>query len=291
MPIMSDPTIVTYSSRGTVFYTPSNNIVAGKLQPPRLPAPPCRPRLRRPLFIHITRLPAGFVPFDLRPVVPPREPTKPSRFQIKLGKLASRETAKRVFGSVFAPFSSNSSSASTPASDSTRASSPRRRGRPLSTTALPIPPRPLSTSLSAASADPNTIFARRAVAAAAVPSSPMSSPRNSSQRLSRPRAQVFRPTGMAPELEKPVCSGNGVSCFIHLAEPAIFLTGLDHDGTSRNSGSNSSAILRGKLRLVVTKSAKIKSVTVKFTGRGRTEWPEGIPPPHRLSQTLHNPKY
>ncbi len=275
MSSMSGPTVFTYYSRGTVSYTPSNNIIAEKPQPARLPVPPCRPRPRRPLFIHTTRLPAGFVPFDLRPLAPPREAKKPSRFHIKLGKLASRENAKRVLGSVFSPFSSNSPSASTSASSPTRAPSPQRRRRPLSTTALPTPPRPLSASLSVASADPNTIFARRAVAAAAVSASPMSTSTNASQRLSRPRAQVFRSTGIAPELDKPVCSGNGVSCFIHLAEPALFLTGLDHDGTSRNSGSNSSAILRGKLQLVVTKSVKIKAVTVKFTGRGRTEWPEG----------------
>jgi hypothetical protein len=29
------------------------------------------------------------------------------------------------------------------------------------------------------------------------------------------------------------------------------------------------------LQLNVTKSAKIKAVTVKFTGKTRTEWPEG----------------
>jgi hypothetical protein len=79
------------------------------------------------------------------------------------------------------------------------------------------------------------------------------------------------------EMEKPVCSGNGVSCYISLAEPVIYLNGLDHDGTTRDSpsGSNSSALLRGKLILNVTKSAKIKSVSLKFHGKARTEWPEG----------------
>ncbi len=84
------------------------------------------------------------------------------------------------------------------------------------------------------------------------------------------------PTRIGQETEKPVCSGNGVSCSIILAEPVIFLTGLDHDGTTRDSQHNSSAILRGKLQLNVTKSVKIKAVTLKFTGRARTDWPEGI---------------
>lgn len=72
-----------------------------------------------------------------------------------------------------------------------------------------------------------------------------------------------------------MCSGNGVACYINLAEPVIFLTGLDHDGTTRDSGSNTTSILRGKLILNVTKNVKIKAVTMKFTGRARTEWPEG----------------
>jgi hypothetical protein len=80
----------------------------------------------------------------------------------------------------------------------------------------------------------------------------------------------------AIDIEKPIASGNGVACYIQLAEPVIFLSGLDHDGTRQNSHTNSTAILRGKLRLEVTKSAKIKAVTLRFTGRARTEWPEGM---------------
>ena len=78
------------------------------------------------------------------------------------------------------------------------------------------------------------------------------------------------------EAEKPVASGNGVAVSIILAEPNIFLNGLDHDGTTRDSTSSSSALLRGKLQLNVTKSAKIKAVTLKFTGKAKTEWPEGM---------------
>jgi hypothetical protein len=66
-----------------------------------------------------------------------------------------------------------------------------------------------------------------------------------------------------------------VAVSIILAEPNIFLHGLDHDGTSRDSTSTSSALLRGKLQLNITKSAKIKAVTLKFTGKAKTDWPEG----------------
>lgn len=80
------------------------------------------------------------------------------------------------------------------------------------------------------------------------------------------------------EIPKPVASGSGVSCSIILAEPNIFLTGFDHDGRPRHETSNSTALLRGKLQLDVTKNVKLKSVTLKLSGKARTEWPEGIPP-------------
>ena len=88
-------------------------------------------------------------------------------------------------------------------------------------------------------------------------------------------ASSFMPSKPSHESEKPICAGNGVSVSVILAEPVIFLTGLDHDGATRDSGANSSAILRGKLQLNVTKSVKIKTVTLIFTGKARTEWPEG----------------
>ncbi|MCJ1359420.1 MAG: hypothetical protein MMC33_009422 [Icmadophila ericetorum] len=74
--------------------------------------------------------------------------------------------------------------------------------------------------------------------------------------------------------EKPLAAGNGVSVYVSLAEPALFLQGYDqHDLTNRTT-----TLLRGSLRLRVTKSAKIKAITLAFRGRAETEWPEGIPP-------------
>ncbi|MDA4131682.1 MAG: arrestin family protein, partial [Thaumarchaeota archaeon] len=80
------------------------------------------------------------------------------------------------------------------------------------------------------------------------------------------------------EVPKPAASGSGVSCSILLAEPNIFLTGFDHDGHTRHESHNSTALLRGKLQLSVSKDVKIKSVALKLVGKARTEWPEGIPP-------------
>lgn len=97
---------------------------------------------------------------------------------------------------------------------------------------------------------------------------------------SSPRGSISTASGTQTksrsEADKPLCSGNGIECRIVLAEPVIFLTGLDHDGTTRDSSSNAmGAILRGKMVITVTKSVKIKSITLNFKGRGETKWPEG----------------
>ncbi|KAL9533804.1 putative arrestin-related trafficking adapter [Sphaerulina musiva] len=74
--------------------------------------------------------------------------------------------------------------------------------------------------------------------------------------------------------EKPIASGNGVAVGIHLAEPVLFLQGFEN---SDNQPGNT-AMLRGGLHLRVSKSAKIKGITLKFKGTAITKWPEGIPP-------------
>ncbi|KAL1906626.1 hypothetical protein Sste5344_007637 [Sporothrix stenoceras] len=81
-------------------------------------------------------------------------------------------------------------------------------------------------------------------------------------------------------IEKPIAAAGGMSFDIELAEPHIFLYGFDHNA-SRNEprrGQDTPAILRGKLRLNVTKNVKIRAITVKLQAKGRTEWPEGLPP-------------
>lgn len=77
---------------------------------------------------------------------------------------------------------------------------------------------------------------------------------------------------------KPIASGSGLSCTILLAEPNVFLTGFDHDGHTRHESHNSTALLRGKLQVNVSKNTKVKAITLKLLGKARTEWPEGIPP-------------
>lgn len=80
-------------------------------------------------------------------------------------------------------------------------------------------------------------------------------------------------------IHKPVASSSGMVCSILMAEPNVFLAGFDHDGRARRGNRpTGTALLRGKLQLVVTKNVKIRTVQLKLAGKTRTEWPEGIPP-------------
>ena len=71
--------------------------------------------------------------------------------------------------------------------------------------------------------------------------------------------------------EKPIASGNGVSLSITLAEPVLFLQGFDQS----ELGNQTTTMLRGSFHLRVSKSAKIKTISLAFRGRAETEWPEG----------------
>ncbi|KAL5592351.1 hypothetical protein FOBRF1_007147 [Fusarium oxysporum] len=85
-------------------------------------------------------------------------------------------------------------------------------------------------------------------------------------------------TPIVAKLPTFVASGSGVSCSIVLAEPHIFLSGLDQDGHGYRDNQSSATLLRGKLQLRVKKNVKIKAIQLKLVGSARTEWPEGIPP-------------
>lgn len=72
--------------------------------------------------------------------------------------------------------------------------------------------------------------------------------------------------------EKTVATGSGISVGIALTEPMLFLAGYDHSDPS----SKKSAILRGQLHLKVTKSVKIKKISITFRGHAQTDWPDGM---------------
>jgi hypothetical protein len=96
-----------------------------------------------------------------------------------------------------------------------------------------------------------------------------------------PRAVQDHRSGTAtPELttpfqplrnEKIVATGSGLSVGIALTEPVLYLQGYDqHDPSSKKS-----AILRGQIHLKVTKSVKIKKISICFRGHAQTDWPDG----------------
>ncbi|PYH99326.1 hypothetical protein BO71DRAFT_221769 [Aspergillus ellipticus CBS 707.79] len=84
------------------------------------------------------------------------------------------------------------------------------------------------------------------------------------------------PTVSFPTLrnEKIVATGSGISVGIALTEPVLFLQGYDQNDPS----TKKSAILRGQLHLKITKSVKVKKISICFRGHAQTDWPDGIPP-------------
>lgn len=273
-----DGQIRYYSRRGTIHYTPGDSR-AEKVSVARLPEPPFRPRQFRPRSIHITRFPAGSVFFV--PPSPPKPLPNP-KYRSGFRKLASRETAKRVLGSVFPSLvSSASGSNSTSTPDLTRSLSPQ--DLPPAHQSPPGPPAHFNNL--------HNIASNRASISGPVPNhatmpastgvrGPQSAVggRNSfsgtSNRSSPSAAMATRPPNVVyvPEADRPIATATGVSCSILLDEPHVYLTGFDHD---RNHPPNSTAMIRGTLVLDVTKSTKIKTVTLTFVGKARTEWPEG----------------
>ena len=85
--------------------------------------------------------------------------------------------------------------------------------------------------------------------------------------------------------EKPIASGNGVSLSIALAEPVLFLQGMDQS----ELGNQTTTMLRGTFHLRVSKSAKIKTITLAFRGRAETEWPEGESPSRNCQHFENRP--
>ena len=91
------------------------------------------------------------------------------------------------------------------------------------------------------------------------------------QSPTRSRAGSLADTKAQTVEERPVAAGNGVSISINLAEPVLFLQGFEPGDAVQRS----TAMLRGTLNLRIAKSAKIKSVSLRFKGTACTKWPEG----------------
>lgn len=252
----------------------------------RLPIPPIRARPRRPHAIHIVAYPPGFVPYDLRSQNP--DAVSASEPNIELDPACPTDTAPPTDATEQSAWTRLSLSRPKPRPDrsSSRAFTPPRKLRSRRTA-------PLRQSsawagfgkiLSATfhhGGQGHGSNSNLTQPPSYVPVAPISDDGQIHEPMARLASSVkFDVTSLVKELSKPVATGSGVTCSIILAEPNLFLSGFDHDGRRphpRNSQAGT-ALLRGTLRLSVTKNVKIKAVQLKLIGRARTEWPEGLPP-------------
>ncbi|AEO69761.1 uncharacterized protein THITE_2120487 [Thermothielavioides terrestris NRRL 8126] len=304
------------SAHGSVYYSPQRP--ANRRRRPtsgNFPAPLIEPRQRRPHSIHIISYPPGFVPRELRPESPESARKKSEKREKREKKEAEKREAKerkkqekarrraekerserqekrrslrslppagervtRVLGKIFAALSitpkpSPAVSATPPLRDRSRPSSFISFARRFSwfepTLAEPI------LVAEEPVAEPPNMTGGATVARPTIPT--VVPPQNRNSIMSIRSAKTMMSSSVS-EVQKPVASGSGLTCSILLAEPNVFLTGFDHDHHSRRGGQATSALLRGKLQLNVSKNVKIKSVTLRLVGKARTEWPEGIPP-------------
>ncbi|OAA57288.1 arrestin domain containing protein [Cordyceps fumosorosea ARSEF 2679] len=256
------------------------------------PAPLIGPRRTRPQAIHVLSFPSGYIPRDLRP-----SPTKSLRLGIRRERKqdkSAQKTERRIF--LLRRFSapglesacqrqlSRFSKQANTAAATEGLRPPQGTSPPPSsvhedehrTTPLPEPSLASGSILSVTeeehiAAPPAMTSRRRGAADTAAYRLPtdtgyLSSIMNKSAVTS------------VTEIPKPVASGSGVTCSILLAEQNVFLYGFEHDNHSRMEHRSGTALLRGRLRLNVTKNVKLKAVQLKLVGRARTEWPEGIPP-------------
>ncbi|KAH8167411.1 hypothetical protein CIB48_g803 [Xylaria polymorpha] len=242
------------------------------------PSPQIQPRERRHQSIHIISYPSGYIPDEVRADLAKckraakagSKHNKSHEAKSTAEEGASHRSSRRVFEKVLAPFKLPTAhpvgtdvlpSAGSPTDHSPVSPvSPvfPQRVRPLSMITVPPPG-------TASMAGTTMAETRRTL---------HNAHRNSIISVRSAKNIMTSVT----EVPKPVASGSGVQCSIILAEPNVFLTGFEHDGHPRHEVANSTALLRGKLHLNVTKNVKLKSVTLKLHGKARTEWPEGIPP-------------
>lgn len=258
--------------RSKIYYS-AHDLIGHENAPATFPIPPFCPRRHRPQLIRISRVPASYESHSPQPAAESQEFLKDP---YNTEKLASRENTKRLFGLVLSPFSS---------STATSSAGNTHRSRPSESSVRPPIPSPLSPHHTSPVTPPIVSPGLEgAMAAAQVARNVQDTPgsrssvnlANMGTNRSANLTVASRPanaTQLHPD-DRPVASAAGVSCFIVLAEPHVYLNGFDHTNNS-HSGNNSTAMIRGKLVLNVTKSAKIKAVTLSFWGKARTEWPEG----------------
>ncbi|KAK3296533.1 uncharacterized protein B0H64DRAFT_171886 [Chaetomium fimeti] len=297
---------------GSVYYEPRRQPERG------FPGPLIEPRRCRPHSINIVSYPSGFVPHELRPPRPCNDTTtrhekrrdrKRKREEAKARKREERvrrreearrsekqekrrslrslsslppgtEKVGRAIDKIFAAFSITPKPAPTVSATPTR--TPRTESRPSSFISFArrlsrLESTPLEPVVAEEpAAEPPISMTGVAVPRPRAASTGVTSTSRANMMSIRSAKTMI--SSSVSEVQKPVASGSGVTCSILLAEPNVFLTGFEHDGQTRRGAQTTSALLRGKLQLNVSKNVKIKSITLKLVGKARTNWPEGIPP-------------
>ncbi|KAH0547608.1 hypothetical protein FGG08_000333 [Glutinoglossum americanum] len=264
---MPDSIVYVYSSRGSISYVPR-----GRASSTCLTHSHFRGRARRSGTIRITRYPS-----------PDRRVTRSL-----LKKLASKENAKRFLRS----FTLSPASPSTPAApasppaqptdpgviQSSPSVPPRHHGMSLDPGGASTPPQRQSLSTNTLANDGTSRRHLSSTSTLVSGGGSQPSSRNASRAASPSpanRTEICEDVQPPPLTnEKPIASANSLSVSISLAEPMLFLHGFEPNDIN----DRAPAMLRGSMILRVTKSTKIKSIYLHFTGKSRTEWPEGIPP-------------
>ncbi|GAW22736.1 hypothetical protein ANO14919_122790 [Xylariales sp. No.14919] len=271
---------LTHPLGGNVYYRPGVEECRNRGDS-SFPSPQIQARSRRHQSIHIISYPSGYIPDEVRADLAKRKRAAKTKRKNKKGNEAptiaeegaNSRPSRRVFEKVLAPFKLSTaqpvgpdalSPGGLPQSPTELSPVSPQRERPLSMISVPPP----GAASMASATMPET---RRA---SVVSTALHNAHRNSIMSVRSAKSIMSSVT----EVPKPVASGSGVQCSIILAEPNIFLTGFEHDGHPRHEVANSTALLRGKLQLNITKNVKLKSITLKLHGKARTDWPEGIPP-------------
>ncbi|KAI9753179.1 MAG: glycine cleavage system H-protein subunit [Chaenotheca gracillima] len=258
--------IAIYSRRGTIYYSP-----------PALPTPLTQDLGTSHAFFRGRRARSQYIRIsaELTASLSSGASTKASRRRSRVPeKLAgSRDSAKRFLRSVISSQSSGGSatpSTSSPGSSSRNASPKASRAEGPAHPAAP-PPMPSNGGLNGL----NRPTVGGPISGMVSRPSLVEDVRTASARSVNTTSSSNSGTQKSLGEEKPVASGNGISAYITLAEPVLFLQGFEQTSDSNNP---STAMLRGSLVIKVAKSAKLKSIYLNFKGKARTEWPEGIPP-------------
>lgn len=87
-----------------------------------------------------------------------------------------------------------------------------------------------------------------------------------SRSVVEPRPQTSRARLPVGYHNSPVITGNGVTVSIALAEPIMFLQGASNNVERQGFMGRKVAVLRGCLRVKITKPVKIKKIYLGFKG-------------------------